>query len=53
MSLLILAGIIALLFVGFGGYFGWFGPVWKGYAPGAGIGLVVVVLILVLVMGGI
>ena len=52
MSLFILAAIIALLAVCFGGYFGWFGPVWKGYVPGGGIALIVVVLIVVLVMGG-
>lgn len=53
MSLFILAGIIALLFVGFGGYFGFFGSLWKGYLPGAGIGLIIFVLVLVLVMGGV
>ena len=37
MSLFILAGIIALLFVGFGGYFGFFGSLWKGYLSGAGM----------------
>jgi len=52
MSLFLLATIIALLFVCFGGYFGWFGTPWKGYVPGGGIGLLVVVIILVLVMGG-
>jgi hypothetical protein len=53
MSLIILAGIITLLFVAFGGYFGWFGALWKGYAPGGAIGLLVLILIFDLVMGGI
>ena len=53
MSLFILAGIIALLFVGFGGYLGFSNPSGKGYLPGAGIGLIILVLVLVLVMGGI
>ncbi len=52
MSLFLLAIIIALLSVCFGGYFGWFGTPWKGFAPGGGIGLLLVVLILVLVMSG-
>jgi hypothetical protein len=53
MSLLILACIIALLCVGFGGYFGFFGPLWKGYLPCVGIGLIVMVLILALAVGGV
>jgi hypothetical protein len=50
MSLLILACIIALLCVGFGGFFG---PLWKGYLPCVGIGLIVMVLILALAVGGV
>ncbi len=53
MSLIILALIIALSSVCFGGYFGWFGTPWKSPYYGGGLGLVIVVLIMVLAMGGI
>jgi hypothetical protein len=51
MSLLVIALIITLLTVTFGGYFGWFGAPWKSPAWGGGLLLIVVVLILLLVLG--
>ena len=51
MSLFILALIIALMFVIFGGYFGWFGTPWTGPYYGGGLGLIVVVLSLLLATG--
>jgi hypothetical protein len=51
-SLFVIALIITLLTVTFGGYFGWFGAPWRSPAYGGGLLLIVTVLVVLLVLGG-